>query len=383
MVSHGNDWEEKAIPCRGATVANPEHVEILRQGRKIWNGWRYENRETGSGGAEHPDFSNATLAGLDLQGVDLAFANMAGAQLDGTNLTCADLACAYLAGANLQGSNLDFANFSNLTIRTGSREPWRPSLAIRSSDSGANLEKASLADCSLDGVNFSRASMIGATFHSAHLSDVRFFSTNLAQSRGLGTCEHFGPSSLDFLTLYESWPLPRSFLRGCGLPDELINYVTSLLDDSTKFHSCFISYSSKDDELAKRLYNDLQERGVRCWFAPEDLKTGAELRRGIDESILCHDKLLLLLSKDSVTSNWVEQEVEKALERERKERKTVLFPIRLDNAVMEVEIGWPSLVRNTRNIADLREWRNDAIYRKVFDRLLRDLKASERPHNRS
>jgi len=33
----------------------------------------------------------------------------------------------------------------------------------------------------------------------------------------------------------------------------------------------FISYSSKDQAFAERLHADLQNKGVRCWFAPHDL----------------------------------------------------------------------------------------------------------------
>src|SRR5437773_9205820 len=109
------------------------------------------------------------------------------------------------------------------------------------------------------------------------------------------------------------------------------------------FYSCFISYSSKDHAFAKRLYADLQSSGVRCWFAPEDLKVGDKIRPRIDESIRLHDKLMLVLSQHSITSQWVEQEVEAALSRESKENRTVLFPIRLDKAVMEIEGGWSAL----------------------------------------
>jgi len=87
-----------------------------------------------------------------------------------------------------------------------------------------------------------------------------------------------------------------------------------------------------------------------------------------------------VLSQHSVASQWVEQEVETALEKERKEGRTVLFPIRLDEAVSEVEGGWPTLIRNTRHIGDFTRWERFDDYQKALARLLHDLEAeSSRP----
>jgi hypothetical protein len=61
--------------------------------------------------------------------------------------------------------------------------------------------------------------------------------------------------------------------------------------------------------------------------------------------------------------------------RERKENKVILFPIRLDKAVMDVEEGWPAYIRTTRNVGDFMRWKRHDAYQKAFDRLLRDLKA--------
>ena len=141
--------------------------------------------------------------------------------------------------------------------------------------------------------------------------------------------------------------------------------------------SCFISYSSKNQKFADRLYLHLQNNNVRCWFAKEDLKIGEKIRVGIDESIRMHYKLLLVLSKQSVESEWVENEVETAMEKERKQKRTVLVPIMLDNSVMKIESGWPADVRRSRNIGDSRKWKDHDSYQKAFDRLLRDLKAEE------
>ena len=76
-------------------------------------------------------------------------------------------------------------------------------------------------------------------------------------------------------------------------------------------------------------------------------------------------------------SQWVEQEVETALARERQQGTTVLFPVRIDDTVMTLETGWLALIRNTRNIGDLRRWKMHNVYQKAFDRLLRDLKAAD------
>jgi hypothetical protein len=82
---------------------------------------------------------------------------------------------------------------------------------------------------------------------------------------------HLGPSTIDHRTLLKSGRLPLAFLRGCGLPDTLIDYLPSLLSEAIEFYSCFISYSTKDREFAERLHADLQNKGVRCWFAPHDI----------------------------------------------------------------------------------------------------------------
>jgi hypothetical protein len=113
-------------------------------------------------------------------------------------------------------------------------------------------------------------------------------------------------------------------------------------------------------------------------FAPEDLPIGAKTRVSIDESIRVCDKLLLILSKNSVASQWVEQEVETALARERQQSTTILFPVRIDNTVMTLETGWPALIRNTRHIGDFRRWKTHGVYQKAFNKLLGDLKAADR-----
>jgi hypothetical protein len=70
---------------------------------------------------------------------------------------------------------------------------------------------------------------------------------------------------------------------------------------------------------------------------------------------------------------WVEREVNAARERQDRENRTVLFPIRIDDAVMSAPQPWAADIRRSRHIGDFRGWKNDDSYQKAFQRLLRDL----------
>ena len=353
-------------------MPNPEHVEIVKQGVEAIVEWRDSHPD------ERLDLANADLSGADLSDADLSDAYLFGANLRRAVLRRADLGLADLHRANLHGADLrgaylfradlGGADLSGTNLRQSELE-WAD--LTEADMTSADLRDANLWFSNLNAAELNGTNMSGALLHETTLADVE-----LSGVKGLELIRHQGPSIIDERTLRKSWPLPEEFLRGVGLSDETIAFYRATLGKAIEFYSCFISYSSKDQEFAERLHADLQDKGVRCWFAPEDLKIGERIRPGIDEAIRLHDKLLLILSEHSVSSQWVEQEVETALERERKQERTVLFPIRLDDAVMESKGGWAALIRNTRNIGDFRK--QDA-YQQAFDRLLRDLKAGEKP----
>ncbi|GHO98840.1 hypothetical protein KSF_088880 [Reticulibacter mediterranei] len=143
---------------------------------------------------------------------------------------------------------------------------------------------------------------------------------------------------------------------------------------NSDYHSCVLSYATEDQAFAEKLYADLQSKGISCWFAPHDLKVGDKLRTQIYEAIQKNDKLLLILSEHAVKSDWVEREVELAFERECRPPETlVLFPVRLDDAVMQTNTAWAGDIRRIRFIGDFRQWQHDVAYQRALQRLLRDL----------
>jgi hypothetical protein len=166
-------------------------------------------------------------------------------------------------------------------------------------------------------------------------------------------------------------------LRGCGVSDDFITYAKSLTASPIEFYSCFLSYSNKDGAFAAELHTKLQTQHVRCWKDSEDLKIGDRFQEEIEKAIRVYDKLLLVLSEDSINSSWVEREVQAAFEKEQRQGLTVLFPVRLDDAVMDCSRAWAADIRRTRHIGDFRKWQEHSSFRKSLNRLLRDLKSQD------
>src|SRR4051794_26015322 len=102
---------------------------------------------------------------------------------------------------------------------------------------------------------------------------------------------------------------------------------------------------------------------------------GGKILDEIDTAIRLRDKVLLILSEHSIGSYWVETEVKTAYEEEGRRKQTMLFPIRLDDTVMETKEAWAAKLRADRNIGDFRQWKDHDCYREVFERVLRDLTA--------
>ncbi len=362
-------------------MANPEHLSQLKEGAKAWNEWRVAHP-----GIE-PDLQGADLRGLDLREADLVAVKLGRADLRRAKLK------GYLTEADFRGADLSDADF-------GAANLFRSDLSgtnlSRASLGGAKLFEADLSGASLCAADLfntdlSRANLSGADLTNAIIGWTIFGDNDLSEVKGLETILHEGPSTVGIDTIYRSkGRIPGSFLRGCGIPDEFITYAKSLVTNPIQFYSCFISYSTKDQDFADRLYADLQNKGVRCWFAPHDIQSGRKLHEQIEEAIRLHDKLLLILSPHSMESEWVKTEIAKARKREVRDpegvlKRRVLFPIRLapfetlrDWECFDADTGKDS-AREIREyfIPDFSNWKDHDSYQEAFQRLISDLKASD------
>jgi hypothetical protein len=157
---------------------------------------------------------------------------------------------------------------------------------------------------------------------------------------------------------------------------KVIAEVGSRAERSSEFFSCFISYSWSDKDFAARLHDDLQKVGVRCWLDAKEIRVGDRAPEHIDRAIQAHDKLLLVLSNASIRSAWVRAEIRKAFELEHARRSTVLFPVRLDDAVFASEDAAEITQLGDRFIIDFSGWQDQTQYQRAFSRLVRDLSIS-------
>ncbi|MDD5451314.1 MAG: toll/interleukin-1 receptor domain-containing protein [Desulfovibrionales bacterium] len=329
-------------------MANEEHVNIVLQGAKAIAFWR----------ERYPNI-RLDLRGANLRRADFVRANLNGAMLMDANLEWADLRWTDLIGADLSGAQLTRADFHKADLST------------------ARFPHANLSDA-----NFEDANCQGAEFDSTVFSHTRLLNTDLRGAKGLSATKHHGPSFIDRETLTKSGHMPREFMRGCGLNESAIQAVYANdqealainLGSEGDYYSCFISYSSRDESFAEKLYLDLQKRGVRCWYAPHDMKIGDRILDSIYAAIRQREKLLLILSKKSVTSEWVRDEVERAFAEERDRGDTVVFPVQIDEEVLNSDMPWARKIRENRHIGDFSQWGIENEYQRSLQRLLRDLK---------
>ena len=356
-------------------MAYKRHLMTIERGVAAWNYMRFINP------TEKIDLRNANLKGailckanlksVDLSGADLSGADLSGADLSGAILSDADLTFTKLSDANLEKVDLTRANMNYSDL---SEAKLTKSKLITTDLSMANLNHANLSDSNLYEANLREANFELVNLTHAYLGKTAFSQINLSTAIGLATCNHINNSFVDYITLKLSVNLPVNFLRGCGFSEKFIKGLPSLIETKKYYNDCFLSYSSKDQEFANKLYNNLQNKGLRVWFAPEDMKIAAKIRPALHEAIEQHSKLLIVLSKNSMKSAWVEDEVEKAFEIERTRKETVLFPIRLDDSIFETEAGWANSIKNTRNIGDFTNWKDHNEYKKNFEKLVESLR---------
>jgi len=87
-------------------MAEQDHLDVLHQGRDVWNHWRQEHQSI------QPDFS-----GVNFKGAHLGRVNLAGARLNGADFSGADLRESLLIRADLSEAILSQAQLVRANLQ--------------------------------------------------------------------------------------------------------------------------------------------------------------------------------------------------------------------------------------------------------------------------
>ncbi len=361
-------------------MADAQQLKRLLAGVENWNKWREENPkfkiDLSVADLGEADVSEANLSEADLRG-----ANLRGADLVNTGLQGACLKNARLNGANLFGAYLRGADLSDADLR-------------RADLYSADLAQADLRGAYLVGANFNGAILSGSMLDNAVLSRTSFSRNDLSQACGLECVSHFSPSTLGTDTLQLSkGEIPEAFLRGCGLSDweieaaklhrpglsndEINTIIYKIFDlraqQAIQVSPLFISYSHADSMFVDKVGKRLTDMGVRYWRDVHDAKAG-RLETQIDYAMRQNPTVLLVLSKNSLNSDWVEHEATSARKLEKDLKRDVLCPVALDDSWKSS--NWPHRLMEQimeYNILDYAGWRNDRHFEQVFGKLIAGL----------
>jgi hypothetical protein len=169
------------------------------------------------------------------------------------------------------------------------------------------------------------------------------------------------------------------------VPEELIRYLPSFLNQPIQFYSCFISYSHEDKAFARLLHDRLQGQGIRCWLDEHQLLPGDDLHDRVDQGIRLWDKVLLCATKSSLTSWWVDGEINRAFQKEaqimkeRQKKALALIPLNLDGSLFSADYQSGKKAEITSRVAaNFVGWEKDhALFDRELEKVIRALRTDD------
>jgi uncharacterized protein YjbI with pentapeptide repeats len=188
-----------------------------------------------------------------------------------------------------------------------------------------------------------------------------------------------------FVLLEQQFEHLRRFLLASGCkPDEVAAMTSAANQKRDDYPRVFISYSSADETFTAQFYEALTTFGVDAWFAPENMRGGRKIHEQLEAAIAERDKIILVLSDNSMKSPWVVSEVQWAADREIKSGQQILFPIRIVPfdmvrrwTLFDSDLG-QDVAKYVRQyfVPDFTSWRDREALARQTERFLGDLRNS-------
>jgi hypothetical protein len=93
----------------------------------------------------------------------------------------------------------------------------------------------------------------------------------------------------------------------------------------------FLSYASADEAFADRLAADLGAYSESIFYAKWNIKVGDSIVEKINHGLSSHDNLIVILSRASIQSEWVNRELNSSLMRQLKDRAIRILPVLIED----------------------------------------------------
>ena len=106
--------------------------------------------------------------------------------------------------------------------------------------------------------------------------------------------------------------------------------------------SVFLSHSSDDKPLVRRIASDLEAAGIIVWFDEWNILVGDQITQRISEGLDQSDFVVVVLSQNSLRSGWVEKEWQSKVADEATTREIAILPLLAD------ECQVPTLLRDKK-----------------------------------
>jgi TIR domain len=94
--------------------------------------------------------------------------------------------------------------------------------------------------------------------------------------------------------------------------------------------SAFLSHSSLDKDIVRRIATRLRECGVDVWLDERELIPGDTILEHVSDSIRYVDFVAVILSRSALGSPWVKKELSMAVTREIQEERKTVIPILIE-----------------------------------------------------
>jgi len=101
----------------------------------------------------------------------------------------------------------------------------------------------------------------------------------------------------------------------------------------------FISHASSDKPFAERVATALQNNAINPWIDKEQIRVGDDVLEKLGDGLRTMDLLVLIVSKRSLRSRWVDRELKFAVRREIDQRKILILPFIIDSTQSN-ELPW-------------------------------------------